>query len=279
MIIACKCLIDLNIGLEGDLLMTAVVDEEVTHEGITTLIKSGINADYAVVGEPTNLKISYASMGKAEFQIETQGKTAHCSRPELGINAIVKMAKIVSTLDSTLTKHLEEKRHPEFGTPVFTIVNIHGGALVTLSTVPEHCKIEIDRRLIPGETYDEASKEIEDVLKQLKAKDPQLQAELKLTDEVLRYPRLPFETPVDSKIVTALSEAYMNIIGKETSLIASSFYGDAEALRNKLGTPTVYFGPSGPTPSSHSDYENVPIDQVVVASKILALTAIKICKT
>jgi acetylornithine deacetylase/succinyl-diaminopimelate desuccinylase family protein len=278
MIIACKCLIDSNINLHGDLLMTAVVDEEVTHEGITTLIKGGVNADYAVVGEPTNLEISYASKGKAEFQIETHGKTAHCSTPELGINAIVKMAKIISTLNSSLTKQLQKKRHPEFGAPVFTIVNIHGGGPVTLSTVPEHCKIEIDRRLIPGETYDEATKEIEDILEQLKTRDPQLQAELKLTDEVLRYPRLPFATPIDSKIVAALSEAYRDTVGKEPSLTVSSFYGDAEALRNKLGIPTVYFGSSGSPPSSHSDHENVPIDQIVVASKIFALTAMKICK-
>ncbi|MEM2882519.1 MAG: M20 family metallopeptidase [Candidatus Bathyarchaeia archaeon] len=278
MIIACKCLIDSNIDLHGDLIMSAVVDEEVTHEGIATMIKCGAMADYAIVGEPTNLEIYYASKGRAEFQLETHGKASHCSSPELGINAIVKMAKIISTLDLLLTKRLCEKRHPEFGAPTFTIVNIHGGGPVTLSTVPDHCRIEIDRRLIPGETYDDASREIYEILQKLKIDDPQLEFGLKLTDEVLRYPRLPFSTPKNSKIVTALSDAYRNVIGEEPNLTVGSFYGDAEALRNRLGIPTVYFGPSSSPPSSHSDNEHVSIDQVVAASKIFVLAAMRICE-
>jgi acetylornithine deacetylase/succinyl-diaminopimelate desuccinylase family protein len=277
MIIACKRIIDADVDLKGDLYMSAVVDEEVTHEGIDVLVRSGIKADYAIVGEPTDMDIVYSSMGKAEFQIETYGRAAHCSKPEFGINAIVKMAKIISTLDSNLSRTLRAKSHPKFGTPVFTVVNINGGLPITLSTVPEKCKIEIDRRLIPGETYEEAIREIEEILNRLKVEDPELQVELRLTDEVLRYPRLPFATPIESKLISALSRSCAEVTGKVPDLKVGSFYGDAEALRNRLGIHSVYFGP-GAISLAHSNHEYVPISQVINASKILALTAMEVCE-
>jgi acetylornithine deacetylase len=278
MITACRCLIEAKVALKGDLLMTAVVDEEVTHEGIARLVKSGIKADYAVVGEGTGLNITYASKGKAEFKIDTHGKAAHASRPNLGINAIAKMARVISALDTTVPQILEKKTHAEFGTPAFTIVNIHGGVFpVTLSTVPDYCRIEIDRRLIPGETYDEAYGEIQNVLEKIKNQDAALQVELDFTDEIKRYPRLPFVTPKDSQIVTSLSESCLKVTNKKPKLIIGQGYGDAEALRNKLGIHTVDFGPSSDESSAHSANEHVSINQVVDAAKILAMTAMTIC--
>ena len=93
-----------------EIIFCALVDEEVGQSGSRRLVRSGVKASLAVVGEPTRLKVVTAHKGDLWLELETRGKAAHGSRPELGRNAIHQMAKIVDLLETDYAAQLRRRR-------------------------------------------------------------------------------------------------------------------------------------------------------------------------
>ncbi|MCB1061926.1 MAG: M20/M25/M40 family metallo-hydrolase, partial [Verrucomicrobiae bacterium] len=130
-----------------DVIFAAVIDEEHHYRGVTRLIEwlreSGEPLPLAaVVAEPTQLRVTRANKGVLRWRIATRGKSAHSSKPHLGVNAIVHMAAVIQALESDQTR-LADDVHPLLGPATCSIGLIDGGAQVNF--VPEHCRITLDR--------------------------------------------------------------------------------------------------------------------------------------
>jgi len=142
--------------------LCAAVDEEYLHGGARRFLEDSGPIAAAVIGEPTKLRVVIAHKGALRVRVTTLGVSAHSSNPERGVNSIYRMARAVLALEDHAAILAARAPHPLVGSPTLSVGTIRGG--VAVNVVPEHCEIMVDRRIVPGETPDEALAEIEAVL-------------------------------------------------------------------------------------------------------------------
>jgi acetylornithine deacetylase len=233
--------------------------EEFGHVGVKHLIASGLRCHAAVVGEPTGLDVVTAHKGILRWRMVTVGRAAHSSNPERGRNAILGMAAAVQALEEKLIPRLRRRRHPLLGSPTLSVGRIEGGLQVNV--VPDRCTVEVDRRLLPGETWASVQDELEAVVAPLRAADPDLQFFIEEPFQHLGS----LETPEDAPIVQMAREAVRRIDGKHP--IRGVAFGTDAAVLSAVGIPSVVLGP-GDIAQAHTSDEHVEIQQVVKAAAI-----------
>jgi acetylornithine deacetylase len=265
-IAAAKALIDAGVELGGDLWVTAVADEEYLSIGSDDLVKH-VRADAAIVTEPTDLHICRAHRGFIWFDVETFGRAAHGSRFKEGIDANMRMGRFLAQLD-----HLEQDLrartpHPLAGPPSLHASRIHGGSEISIYAA--HCKLEIERRTIPGETEAQARDELQAIIDRLSS-DPTFKAAVKST-----FLREQFEVAKDAAVVQALHQAATNRLNRPPQHSGQTFWTDA-AIMTAAGMETVLIGPIGQ--GLHSAEEWVDVQSVVDLAAILAETAVHYCQ-
>jgi acetylornithine deacetylase len=234
--------------------LAAVVDEEFSYRGVVKLCE-GLTAAAAIVAEPTELRAVIATKGVLRWRIVVRGKAAHSSRPQLGVNAISHMARVVLALEED-HRRLAARPHPLLGPGTCNVGVIHGG--VQVNFVPDECALEIDRRLLPGERTDDVLKHYQSVLDGLMSQFPDLRAEMEapmLTDEAL-------ETPESAAVVRA-SSGVLRDMGLNGEPCGVPFCCDASKL-SRAGVPSIVFGP-GSIDRAHAAIEYVELDQVAQA--------------
>lgn len=266
MLISVETILREKIELKGDLILAFVVDEEYESKGTELLVKS-FKVDSAIVCEPTDLKIGIAHKGFVWVKVEIFGKSAHGSKPEEGIDAIVKAGRFLWELEKFSKNVLSIKSHNLLGPPSIHASLIRGGR--ELSTYPDYCEIELERRTIPGETLDIVKEEIREILYDISKNDKDFRG----TFEIF-FSRSPHVISGKEEIVRTLFNSYEDITGKIPEFTGLSFWTDG-AILSENGIPSVIFGPSGS--GLHSSIEYVDFDSVIVFSKILIQTIIKFC--
>ncbi len=234
------------------------VDEEHSFLGVQELVRRGVTADAAIVAEPTGLDIIHAHKGVVRWVLEVRGRACHSSRPEDGINAIYRMAKVVQELEA----YAEQLRHlpPDLllGPRTLSIGRIHGG--VSPNTVPDYCRIDIDRRLIPGETPAAA----EDALLHQLRHSPTIDFPLEL--RLAHTPCPPLDPSASTAVVRQLGAAINRIRGKYD--VRGVPFGTDAATLAQAGIPAVVFGP-GDIAQAHTRDEWIELDQLDAAAEIL----------
>jgi acetylornithine deacetylase len=266
MIMAVKYLLQHQIKLAGDVILTFVADEEYASIGTEAIIKE-YSADAAIVCEPTDLELVIAHKGFAWIKVDVLGKAAHGSLPSEGIDAIVKAGKFLAKLDQ-YESELAKKNHPLLGSPSIHASLINGG--VELSTYPDHCKIELERRTIPGENQETVFEEMKSIINAVQSEDDQFNA----TFDVFFY-RPALEGPKDSAIVKTVEKTRSKFLKRQTTFQGMSGWLDS-ALLAAAGIPTVIFGPSGA--GAHGAVEYVELTSVVDTTKILVATIMDFCQ-
>ena len=234
------------------------VDEEYLFRGALNLAAT-VNSEAVVVAEPTDLAVIRAHKGLARFRIRVKGVAAHSSKPHLGVNAIVKMARLITDIEREILPSLQQEDHPLTGGPTLNIGVIQGGDQVNF--VPHECVVEVDRRTIPGETPPETLAAFQEVLARARAADPELKVSLEepyLVDSAM-------ETPEDSPVVQVASEAARAVLGNST--IAGVPYGTDASKFTVVGTPAIVLGP-GSIDQAHGAVEWVECEQVLQATEI-----------
>ncbi|HUL21558.1 MAG TPA: M20 family metallopeptidase [Thermodesulfobacteriota bacterium] len=246
---------------QGAVLLHLVSDEESHgHQGMGFLAqREQIQGDAALVGEPTDLQPVIAQKGALWLRILTLGKSAHGSKPHLGVNAIEKMTTLIKQLNSIPL----EKEHPLLGRPTLSIGTIQGGTKINI--VPDRCDIEVDRRLLPGEKKEEVLGEIKDVLDSLQSQDPLFQYRMQEIDFAE-----PSEVDPDEEIVKIGAEAIRTVTGRKPMLRGFSGFTDSRFYVNACHIPTLIFGPGG-VDQSHTTDESVEVDALVHAAHIYAV--------
>jgi len=241
----------------ANVLFCGAIDEEYLFRGALHLAEN-FKADGAVIAEPTELKIIRAHKGIARFRLIVHGRAAHSAKPHLGINAITKMARVIQRIEEEIAPALAQKDHPLTGAPTLNIGVIHGG--VQVNFVPDRCTIEVDRRVIPGETPEESLQPFYALLERLRQEDAELNVELEpfLLDA-------PMETPADADIARVAAEACQQVLGHFE--FTGVPYGTDASKFTRAGTPAIVFGP-GSIDQAHGAVEWVECEQVLKATEV-----------
>jgi acetylornithine deacetylase/succinyl-diaminopimelate desuccinylase-like protein len=235
-----------------EIIFAGMVDEEVALSGSRALAKSGLKADLAIVGEPTCLQVVTAHKGDLWLKLETQGKAAHSSRPELGRNAVHEMARIVNLLETTYAARLRRRRHRLLRHATVNVGTISGG--VQANIVPDHCSVMIDRRTLPGETDAGVRRELQALLRQNR-----LRASLA---NLRSAPCLPLETDPSLPLV----RDFMRLVGQKKPA-GVNYFCDASILAHG-GIPSVVFGP-GDIAQAHGSGEWISVSSLERGREIL----------
>jgi acetylornithine deacetylase len=253
-------------ALRGDVIITAVADEEFASIGTASIAKSW-HADAAIVTEPTELNICTAHKGFVWLDIETEGIAAHGSRPDLGVDAIVKMGKVLVGVEDLDRSLRSAHSHRLLGSGSVHASLIHGGQ--ELSSYPHHCLLSVERRTVPGETLQKVEIEIQGILEQIATSDPTFKASVKTS-----MVREPFETSLDEPIVRMLHYKTSTILGHPPAEIGHTGWMDS-ALLSAAGIPTVIFGPGGE--GAHAVVEWSNLEHVEHCAEILSAVAEEFC--
>lgn len=239
--------------LAHNVVLAFVKDEEYSFSGARELVGKGVKADFAVVGEPTELNLIYAHKGLCRFFIHTEGRSCHSSMPWNGDNAIYKMGPILDGI-AAYAKSLETLRHPVLGQATINVGRISGGQ--TVNTVPASCSVEIDNRLLPGMSL----KSILDGLLPYLG-DP---AGYTISEPYLLA--MGVDNAPDAAHCKALIRA-CELEGVKAELQTAHYATDA-AIYQEAGIPCVVFGP-GSIAQAHTADEHIAISQIEKASDII----------
>lgn len=230
--------------------IAAVVDEECNSIGTEALLRRGHSAEFAVVLEPTDLQLVIAHKGYAWFEIVTHGRAAHGSLPSEGRDAIRMMGRVLVALDGLEKKIAARAAHPRLGNASMHASLIEGGQ--ELSSYPVACCLQLERRMLPGETEASVEAELREMLDAVE-KSGENAREKSAGEENATPFRATLRGGLGSRLAYEIEEGCALV--KRASAAARRACGDCElagmaawtdtALLAEAGIPGIVFGPSG----------------------------------
>jgi len=245
---------------KGRLIVAAVMDEEYESLGAEALVRDW-KADFAIVTEPTDLTLAIGHKGFAWLDVMTDGRAAHGSRPREGRDAILRMGRVLARLEA-LDRVLQSR--PPAG--VQGVASLHASIITggrELSSYPDRCALQMERRTVNGEDDGTVVGEVEAILAALKQEDAEFSGRV-----ALRTSRPPYAIDRSHQLPRTLGDV---LAGRGLSAESGgmTFWTDAAVLAG-AGIPSVLFGPGGA--GLHSIVEYVNVDDVVTCRDVLAET-------
>jgi acetylornithine deacetylase/succinyl-diaminopimelate desuccinylase-like protein len=280
-----------GIGLKGDLLYGGVVGEtekaaidefkgpSTSGYGVGTrhMVLHGISADYAVLCEPTNLRVCTANMGVVWVKITVNGTVSHAAnaRHSSVVNAIDEMHALQVHLAQWIVEY--EAAHVYLGEhPNVTVSAIRGGMPWRLARNPFECSIYLDIRTVPGQTVEQVKRSLRTLLKSyaVKRNRPEPLLEVFVNDP-------PTVVGDDELITRVTSEAHQRVTGKASNYIMRRTGADSTHL-NRYDVPCITYGPGGRThPDAkalmHAIGEHAHVDNLLAAAKVYLDIALTVC--
>ncbi|MGD9986221.1 M20 family metallopeptidase [Pseudonocardia sp.] len=250
----------IGLDLPCEVAFHLVADEELGGElGTAELLRAGlIRADACLDPEPTGLALCLAERGLMFARVTTRGVPAHGSEPSKGRSAIISAAAIAQVLHDN---EFPQTPHPLLGTTTCNVGVIRGGS--GPNVVPEECELQIDRRVLPGDTEQSVVRGIIDRIASLGLSPG--------TDYDLAVDTFcePSEIDAGHPFVAAVGASYEAMTGRRPGVTGLPFTTDARFMRNQLGIPAVVFGP-GELGVAHTVDEYVDVDSLVTAVAVYA---------
>lgn len=272
---AIAALVEAGVELEGDVLLAALADEEGLMCGVKSFVSRGWakGVSAAIICEPEDNRLCVAQKGVMWVDVKTRGKMAHGAMPYTGINPISRMNAFLSQL-AELEKDERARygRDELLGEPSFTPTRINApldGEAETNNLIPSACQATIDIRLVPGQKPGEIEQKIRAIFERLKQSDPDFSAELDVLDA-----RPPTATSRDEPLVVTMSAAWRDLFGGEPTYGGVPGSTDGTILHTRAHIPIVTCGP-GDTRIPHQADEYLDIDQLIAATKLYAVTALR----
>lgn len=254
-------------GLSGDILVACVADEEYASFG-TEEVARHFTADGAIVTEPSHHELTIAHKGFAWFDVVVEGRAAHGSRPELGVDAIAKAGQFLTALENHDRKLRNNPTHAILKSGSVHASKIAGGA--EMSSYPARCRISLERRTIPGETPQSVREELETIIEEIATRDPDFHATVEVG-----LARGPFEVAETEPIVATLDRVATRALGRKPTRRGEPFWTDCAILK-EAGIPCVMFGADGA--GAHAATEWTTIESVRMLADILTGTAVEFCR-
>jgi acetylornithine deacetylase len=244
---------------EGRLVVALTCDEEHASLGMQALVAAGVEADAAVVTEPTSLAVMPAHKGFAWVEVAFSGHAAHGSRPDVGVDAIRHCAEFLQELELLDVRLRRREAHPLLGHGSFHAGTIKGGT--AWSVYPDRCVLTLERRTLPGEKPDGFLAEVEAAVSRASRRNPELTAAVRL-DLV----RPATEVSEEHSLVRGLLQA-VDRARVDPRVEGMTAWVDA-AFLNEAGVPAVCFGP-GSIAHAHAAEEWVDAKEVRDGARIL----------
>ena len=266
-------------GFAGELVLVFTADEEAGAQfGSKWLADNGhLQGDAAVIGEPSGITAEWQSVhlvsrGAALFKIAVFGTQMHSSISDRlpGVNATVKMARLIDRMDREFGSYLTYDEHPLCPTGPTVNVGVMAEGGVFYGVYPGNAEFACDVRTLPGMTEETVKADLGRFLADAMADDPELRAELRWH---LMVPAV--EIDADHPMVAALVEAGEEVLGTAPELDAFPGATDAPYFQLGAGIPTVAaFGP-GMLPRAHSPNEYMDADGAALSASVYALAALR----
>jgi acetylornithine deacetylase len=246
----------------GRLMLALVADEEYASVGAQAFVDRH-RADACILTEPSEGQLVLAHKGFAWLEVVTHGRAAHGSRWDLGDCAVARMGHVIAALDRYDHAVLRSLTHPLVGAASMHCATVHGG--VGLSTYAPECRLEVERRTLPGETEHDA---IEEIRRVVLGVDP-------TATVIPGLSRTSMVCPPDAPIARAVRDAAADVFGRPVDEIGVQYWMDA-AIFDQAGIPTVDFGPTGA--GAHETVEWVSLQSVTETAHVLLGAARRFCE-
>jgi acetylornithine deacetylase len=243
----------------ASVLMACTVDEEFTHIGSTYLAAHATGADLAIVAEPTRLDLVNCHKGAIRWKVRTHGVACHSSMPHLGVNAIYRMAGVIQVLQEHAKELAESHPDPVLGPPSLSVGRIEGGQSVNV--VPDWCEIEVDRRIISGESATQCLTRVRDFL--IDRTGERAGDWLEFLPPWVNMPALSPSETGSNEWIGVVGRAIAGAIGRTPEVTGVPYGTDAGPL-GAAGLPCLVFGP-GDIAQAHTKDEWIELDQVSAA--------------
>ena len=261
----------------GRVTLAAVIDEEMESLGAEKLVDTSFRADGAVVGEPTSNRIALGHKGLEWFEIDFRGRAAHGGTPEKGINAVSAAGEFIAMVERELKPRLAARRHPILGPPTLNFGRIRGGDQP--STVAAHCVLALDRRTVPGESFQTIVGELTELLARIEQTYPGLSTSVRRSEGGMStLLHVALVTPPDGPLSRAAEIACASARSGEPARGFTSFpaWTDGALLSGYAGIPTIILGP-GDLSLAHSPRESCATAEIDEAARIYASLALHFC--
>ncbi len=254
--------------ITGEVVVAAVADEEHASTGIQEVLDhlAGTRVDAAVVTEPTELALGTGHRGFVWTEVTVTGVAAHGSRPQLGVDAILKAGPLLIAF-ADLDRELATRPHHFLGPG-----NLHGSLIAggtEESTIPDQCVFTVERRTLPGETVATVEADVEALLDRCRTTDPDLVVTARTT-----LARDAFQTPTDDLLIATVTAATARVTGRPADTVPLSYWADS-AFIAAAGIPTVLYGPNGA--GAHADVEWVSLSGTITCAHVLTAAALDLC--
>jgi acetylornithine deacetylase len=276
-----------GVKLAGDVVLACVVGELQGGVGTVHLLKKGIRTDFALVPEPyTTENILTKHTGVVELAVHVIGKSAHISRKQEGISAILKMADVTRALDQIQFTGARDPDLPAL--PLINVGSVMGGRgreceLRGPNFVPDFCTVVVDVRFPHGMTPESIVADIRRTLDGLAAKDSALRYEIEFPPKperrVLREVMAPLSVPVDHPLVQTLRRNVVAVTGKEPrigAVLPQSYAGNDTSHLFAAGIPCCLYGPGGGFTEGSAD-RWTSVQQIVDCTRVYASMIADIC--
>ncbi len=252
---------DERITRTGDLMFTGTVGEETGSVGVKALMDAGVRTTYAIVGEPTSLRVGIAHKGACFVRIHLAGRGAHGSQPEEGVNAVSYASRIVHALENDLRVRLAQRSHPLLGTSTVSVGRIRGGTQPNI--VAETCTLDIDRRTLPHESG--TLEEVDDLVKGICQGVDDLSWRIEELPETSVVPHRALGTSPDSPLVNEARHACRDQ-GMDDGPVGVPYWTDGGHLASS-GIETIILGP-GDIAYAHGPREHLSISELESAANL-----------
>jgi succinyl-diaminopimelate desuccinylase len=262
MLYAAICLKRMGYPNKGKIILFFNADEEVVNLGMKQFLTEDLTSDFAIISEPTDLDIAIGHRGVSRYYVKTKGVAGHACYVKEPNNAIEKMNKLIPAIFSWGEEIKKKKTNDFLGSALSNVTTIKGG--IAGNIIPDECVIEIDRRVLPGETKEQVLKEYKELL-----------SRSGIEYEIENYTFLPASLiERDHFLVESVKEVSQKY---KKGCQIKSFEATCEApfFSVNKGIPTIIFGP-GTLDQAHVKNERVHRSQVVIAGKIFVEVGLKL---
>jgi putative selenium metabolism hydrolase len=235
--------------LNGEVIVSGSVFEEFFEGVASEALGKRWNPDCVVIGEPSSLTLKRGQRGRAEIVLETLGKPAHSSSPEVGLNAVKTMIPLLRSIEEIFVP----TTHPVLGKGILELTDIISSPYPGASVVPEKCRVTFDRRLLVGENEDEVLSPLLNIIASEKEKNERLEAQLSFatgSDTCYTGTKITAKRfapgwifPEDNWFLT-LARKGLQRAGLNAEISHYAFCTNGSYYAGKAGIPTVGFGGS-----------------------------------
>jgi LysW-gamma-L-lysine carboxypeptidase len=256
-------------GFKGKVLVASVVEEEATSRGVRHLITQGIQADYAIFGEPSGVEnITIGYKGQIQFKVTCKTQTGHSSTPWLYENALEKAYELWLQIKNSYPP-LETAESP-FCATTACLTKVSGGR--PISVIPFESEMNIDIRVPPQFTSAQVIEETRKIIAQYQAANPKVIVKATVEDTVE-----PFEVDTSSPLVHALSSSVRKVLNKPATLLRKTGTGDMNILGKAMNLPIVTYGP-GDSHLDHTMDEHIVVSEYLDSIQVFKETLLKLAE-